>query len=62
MEIARTDLAVEARDEYMEKYARKHEGEADGITFGERTERGVKIQSTLHPPVHVVPPPIPHVL
>jgi len=43
METARTDLAVEARDEYMEKYARKHEGEADGITFGERTERGVKI-------------------
>lgn len=43
MERARTDLAVEARDEYMEKYAREHGGEPDGIVFRERTESGVKI-------------------
>ena len=43
MERARTDLALEARNEYMEKYARVHKGEADGVTFCERSENGVKI-------------------
>lgn len=43
MERAITDLAVEAREEYMEKYARAHGGEIDGITFSEREEQGVKI-------------------
>ena len=43
MERARTDLALEARNEYMEKYAHRHEGEADGIEFSERSENGVKI-------------------
>jgi spore protease len=38
MERARTDLAVEARNEYMEKYARTHGGEADGISFLQRSE------------------------
>lgn len=43
MERAITDLAVEAREEYMEKYARLHGGEIDGVTFSERAEQGVKI-------------------
>ena len=43
MERARTDLALEARDEYMEKYAGAHGGEADGVAFCEREEAGVKI-------------------
>ena len=43
MERARTDLALEARNEYMEKYARVHKGEADGVTFCERSENGIKI-------------------
>ena len=43
MERARTDLALEARNEYMEKYASAHGGEADGIAFCEREEEGVKI-------------------
>lgn len=40
---ARTDLAVEARSEYMEKYAAHHGGEIDGVTYREKTEQGVKI-------------------
>lgn len=43
MERARTDLALEARNEYMEKYAHAHKGEAEGVTFRERSESGVKI-------------------
>lgn len=43
MERARTDLALEARNEYMEKYAHAHDGEADGVAFSERSESGVKI-------------------
>ncbi len=43
MERARTDLALEARNEYMEKYASARKGEADGVTFCERSEQGVKI-------------------
>lgn len=43
MERAKTDLAVEARSEYMEKYAEEHEGEPDGITFTQREEQGIKI-------------------
>ena len=43
MERARTDLALEARNEYMEKYASAHGGEADGIAFCESEEEGVKI-------------------
>ena len=43
MERARTDLALEARNEYMEKYASAHKGEADGVTFCEREEGGFKI-------------------
>lgn len=38
MERARTDLAVEARNEYMEKYAHTHGGEPDGISFLQRDE------------------------
>lgn len=43
MDRAITDLAVEARDEYMEKYAPEHSGEIDGVAFSEREEGGVKI-------------------
>lgn len=43
MERARTDLALEARSEYMERYAGAHGGEADGVNFRERSEHGVKI-------------------
>ncbi|MBQ9746580.1 MAG: GPR endopeptidase [Clostridia bacterium] len=43
MERAITDLAVEARDEYIEKYAEGHSGEIDGVAFCEREEEGVKI-------------------
>ena len=43
MERAITDLAVEAREEYMEKYAAAHGGEIDGVTFSEREEEGIKI-------------------
>lgn len=43
MQRAVTDLAVEARDEYMEKYAEAHGGEIDGVTFAEREEDGTKI-------------------
>lgn len=43
MERARTDLAAEARDEYMERYAGAHNGEIDGVAFRERSEGGVGI-------------------
>ena len=43
MERAITDLAVEAREEYMERYAVAHGGEIDGVTFSEREESGIKI-------------------
>lgn len=43
MERAITDLAVEAREEYMERYAVAHGGEIDGVTFSEREENGIKI-------------------
>ncbi len=36
MKRARTDLAVEARSEYMEKYAPAHGGEIDGVLYSER--------------------------
>lgn len=33
-----TDLAVEARSEYMNTYAPSHRGEIDGVTYSERSE------------------------
>ncbi|MGN1096108.1 MAG: GPR endopeptidase [Eubacteriales bacterium] len=37
-EKARTDLAVEARNELMERYSKTHEGEIDGIKYSESTK------------------------
>lgn len=43
MERAITDLAVEARDEYMEKYSKGNFGEIDGVLFRERREGEITV-------------------
>lgn len=40
-----TDLAVEARSEYMNKYAPLHGGEIDGVTYAEKREGDVYIST-----------------
>ncbi len=40
-----TDLAVEARDEYMSRYAISHEGEIDGVEYSERKEDDISIST-----------------
>ncbi len=43
MKRARTDLAVEARNEYMEQYAPAHSGEIDGVKYSERKNGEIDI-------------------
>ncbi|MBQ8404235.1 MAG: GPR endopeptidase [Clostridia bacterium] len=43
MQRARTDLAVEARSEYMEKYAPAHSGEIDGVVYSERKHGDIDV-------------------
>ncbi len=40
---AKTDLAVEARNEYMEQYAHAHSGEIDGVVYSERKNGDIDI-------------------
>ena len=39
----RTDLAAEARSEYMSKYSLQHDGEIDGVKYSEKTVDGLRI-------------------
>jgi spore protease len=43
MERVRTDLAAEARSEYMERYAEECRGEIDGISYSERERDGISV-------------------
>ena len=43
MKGSRTDLAVEARSEYMEKYVTSHSGEIDGVVYSERKNGDIDI-------------------
>lgn len=40
-----TDLAAEARSEYMSRYAEKNEGKIDGVEYSERNEDGFFIST-----------------